>query len=209
MERMIPNNYINLGYPKHQGIDYATEAVAFLEILNTAKKENDVQKYIKNNQRWFIPGSILKNYDFGHHEAFLLSEPALGAEYRADYLVLGKNSIGYQIILVEFEDVNVDYVLTTTNSESMSVRKGLTQIQDWKRWMDDNRTYFLRSTGLDSISGNIPTWGIHYCLVVGRRERMNDVANKLRGQRIRETPGLKIITYDRIVDNISALGNGY
>ena len=209
MNYEIPSNFINLGYPRHQNIDFSKEADEFLAILNTATKEGDVQRYIKNNQKWFVPGSILKNYDFGHHEAYLLSEPSLGAEYRADYMLLGRNSIGHHIVLVEFENVNIDYRLSTANTESESVRKGLTQIQDWKRWMDDNRAYFMKSTGLENISGNIPTWGIYYCLVVGRRDRMDDVANKMRGQRIRETPGLSIISYDRLVDNTRALTNGF
>ncbi len=72
-------------------------------------------KDIKNNQKWFVPGSILKNYDLRHHEAYRLSEPSWGAEYRADYMLLGRNSIGYQLVLVEFENVNVDYRLPTAN----------------------------------------------------------------------------------------------
>ena len=100
-------------------------------------------------------------------------------------------------------------ILIITNTESESVRKGLTQIQDWKRWLDDNRIYFLNSLGLSSIIGNIPSWGIHYCLVVGRRNRMTESANKLRGQRIRETPGLNIVSYDRLVDYTRGLVNGY
>ena len=209
MDYVIPDSFINLGYPRHQNIDFDKEADAFLAVLNSAEKENDVQRYIKNNQKWFIPGSLFRNYDFGHHEAYLLSEPALGAEYRADYMLLGRNSIGYQIVLVEFENVNVDYLLSSSNTESESVRKGLTQIQDWKRWMDDNRTYFINSIGLSNVSGNIPSWGIHYCLVVGRRSRMNDTANKMRGQKSRETPGLNIVSYDRLVDNTRALVNGF
>ena len=209
MDYVIPDNFVNLAYLRHQNIDFDKEADIFLSVLNSAKKENDVQRYIKNNRKWFIPGSILKNYDFGNHEAYLVSEPELGSEMRADYMLLGRNSVGYQIVLVEFENINVDYVLSKSNTESESVRKGLTQIQDWKRWMDDNRFYFLQSVGLSSIYGNIPSWGFYYCLVVGRRAQMSDVANKMRGQKMRETPGLSIITFDRLVDNTRALVNGF
>jgi hypothetical protein len=209
MDYKIPDNFMNLGHLRYQKIDFNKEADNFLDVLNSALKENDVQKYIKTNQKWFIPGSLFRNYDFGHHEAYLLSEPALGAEYRADYMLLGRNSIGYQIVLVEFEDVNIDYVLSSSNTEAESVRKGLSQIQDWKRWMDDNRAYFINSVGLSSVSGNIPSWGIYYCLVVGRRSRMNDIANEMRGQKTRETPGLSIVSYDRLVDNTRALINGF
>ena len=92
-----------------------------------------------------------------------LKEPRnnqLGAEYKADYMLLGRNSIGHHIVLVEFENVNVDFRLQNSNMETEAVRKGMTQINDWKRWMDNNRPYFLQSCGLSDIGRNIPTWGL-------------------------------------------------
>ncbi len=209
MHYNIPDSYINLGYPRHQAINFDKEADNFLTVLNSAKKESDVQRYIKSNEKWFIPGSIFCNYDFGHHEAYLVPEQSLGAEYRADYMLLGRNSIGYQIVLIEFEDVNVQYRLLSSNAETESVRKGLAQIRDWKRWIDSNRDYFLKSAGLESVCGNIPSWGIYYCLVVSRREMMDQTANDMRGQLQYEIPGLRIISYDRLVDNIRNLANGF
>ena len=49
----------------------------------------------------------------------------------------------------------------------------------------------------------------YYSLVVGRRSRMDEIANQMRGQKMRETPGLSIVSYDRLVDNIKMLINGY
>lgn len=190
----------------YKGIDFDEEANLLRKQLNSAKKENDIHKYIKDNEKWFIPASIFEDYDFGHHEAFIGIEQPLGAEYRADYMLIGKNSIGYHIVLVEFEDVNVDFRMKTSNSETEAVRKGMTQIYDWKRWMDNNREYFLKNIGLPNIANKVPSWGIRYCLVVGRRSRMDDVANQIRGQKDSE---MKIISYDRLVDNIEHLSNGF
>ena len=67
----------------------------------------------------------------------------------------------------------------------------------------------MNSCGLSNISRNIPTWGINYCLVVGRRSRMDDISNQMRGQSQYEMPALKIMTYDRLVDNVRMLGNGF
>ena len=209
MDFVVPDQFVDLSCFRNNGIDYNKEADVFLSILDSATRETDVQRYIKNNEKWYIPGSILLSYDFGHHSAYLVPEQQLGAEYRADYMLLGQNSIGFQIVLVEFEDVNVNYRLTTSNTESESVRKGLTQIRDWKRWIDDNRTYFLQSCGLSTISNGIPSWGIHYCLVVSRRTRMDNISNQMRGQMQHETPELRIVTYDRLVDNIRRVTNGF
>ena len=208
MDCIIPDRFINLGNPRFQKIDYAKEAEMFLKVLNSASKESDVQKYIKDNKKWFIPGSLFVNYDFGHHEAYICPEQPLSEKYRVDYMLLGRNSIGYHIVFVEFENVNVEYRNTSDNSETLYVRKGLTQINDWKRWVDNYRGYFLDSIGLREIAGNIPTWGIHYCLVVSRREKMDSLSNEMRGQKESET-GIKIVSYDRLADNTRSLVNGF
>lgn len=209
MDYKAPENFIEFKPGWYRGINFDNEALAFLGALDQAKKENDIQRYIKENKKWFIPASLFADYDFGHHEAYIIPEQTLGAEYRVDYMLLGRNSIGHQIILVEFEDVNVDYKIYSSNIETEPIRKGLAQIKDWKRWLDTNRDYFMKSCGLTDISRNIPTWGIRYCLVASRRNRMNAIANQMRGQSEHETPGLHIATYDRLVDNVKRLSNGF
>lgn len=190
--------------------NFRNEAELFLAELNKAEKETDIQRYIKNNQKWFIPASIFEDFDFGHHEAYLVPEQAIGTEYRADYMLVGRNSIGHHIVLVEFEGVNVDYCKKTSNEETEAVRKGITQLRDWQRWMQFHRDYFMESSELLSkIKTNVPPWGIWYYLVVSRRERMNDISNQLRGEKARETPGVKIVSYDRLVDNVKKLSNGF
>ncbi|MBR5545213.1 MAG: DUF4263 domain-containing protein [Clostridia bacterium] len=204
---LFPNNYL---YKRDlYRLNLEQESEMFLERLNSAKNENEVQNYIKNNEKWFIPASLFKDYNFGHHDAYIFPEIALGEKYRADYMLLGKNSDGYSVVLIEFEDANVDYILKTSNSESLNVRKGLTQIKDWKRWMDDNRDYFLRSINISSYGIKIPTSRIYYCLVVSRRDKMTLEATELRSQEIYNNPNLKIVSYDRLVDNIKDLGMGF
>lgn len=208
MDYTVPKNFYEFQYGWYRNIDLDYEAEQLLNVLDFAQKENDIQRYIKEQEKWFIPASIFEDYDFGHHEAYISVEQPLGAEYRADYMLLGRNSIGHHIVLVEFENVNVDFRLQKLNMETEAVRKGMAQIADWKRWMDNNRHYFLQSCGLSDIDRNIPTWGINYCLVVGRRKRMDDTSNHMRGQ-IQYERGIHIITYDRLVDNILKLGNGF
>lgn len=100
----------------------------------------------------------------------------------------------------------MDYRLKTSNAETDKVRKGLNQIRDWKRWIEQNRGYFLNSEGIKDISNNVPPWGFRYCLVVSRRDRMDELSNQLRGEM--QDIGVKIISYDRIVDYVGLLHNG-
>lgn len=204
----LPMNFKVLSLEYCRQTDFHIEAQLLNDELDKATKENDIQTYIKRNEKWFIPLSILKNYDFGHHFACVVPEYSLGSEYRVDYLLVGKNSMGYQFVLVEFEDVNVEYKNKTSNSETEKVRRGLTQIRDWKRWIDKNKDYFENSEGISEFGRSIPSWSFNYCLVVGRRGKMDDMANKLRGEMQNDFPSLKIISYDRLVDNVSLMHNG-
>ena len=200
----FPNNYLHFRKYKEE-VDFGVEAEKFAEILSSSVNEQQFQKYIKENRKWFIPGSIFLDYNFGHHDAYLFPEQKLGTDYIADYMLIGKNSDGYSIVLVEFENANTEFILKTENMEAESVRKGLTQIRDWKRWLDSNREFFLRNIGLINQGIDIPTYRIYYYLVVSRREYMNDRATELRSQLMYEMQNLKIVSFDRLVDNVCKL----
>lgn len=107
-------------------------------------------------------------------------------------------------------DTIVKYVFVDeVIEESKPVRKGLTQIRDWQCWIDNNKEYFFRSCGRGEIAKCIPSWGIWYCLVVSRRAYMDDCANSIRRLIMNNYRGLKIISYDRLVDNVKRLVNGF
>ena len=82
MDYVIPSNFYEFGLGWYQGIDFRNEANLLLDVINQSKKENDIQNYIKEKKKWFIPASIFKNYDFGHHEAYIVPEQELGEKYR-------------------------------------------------------------------------------------------------------------------------------
>lgn len=204
---IFPNNHLYHLEPRR--LELEKESIEFKNIVYSAKNENEIQSYIKSNKKWFIPASLYKEYNFAHHGAYLFPELSFGAEYISDYCLLGSSSDGFSIVLVEFEKASVPFMIKTQNSENESVRKGITQIRDWKRWLDDNREYFIRSMGLGEKGIKIPTSRIYYCLVVSRRDLMDQRAADLRSQLICEMQNFKIVSYDRLVDNILAISNGY
>lgn len=63
MDLIVPDNFISLKHLHRQNIDFAQEANELHSILDSATKENDVQRYIKGNQKWFTLGSIFKGYN--------------------------------------------------------------------------------------------------------------------------------------------------
>ncbi len=201
---LFPNNYLHFGKYKEE-VDFEKEAQLFDNVLSNSTNEQQFQKYIKDNRKWFIPGTIFLDYNFGHHDAYLFPEQKLGTDYIADYMLIGKNSDGYSIVLVEFESANTEFILKTENTESVSVRKGLTQIRDWKRWIDSNREFFIRNIGLLNHGIDVPTFRIYYYLVVSRREYMDKRATELRSQLMYEMQNLKIVSFDRLVENVCKL----
>lgn len=203
----FPNNCLYFSDP--QQLNLEQESRAFTDVIYSAKTENQIQAYIKSNRKWFIPGSIFKDYNFGHHDAYLFPELPLGAEYVVDYALLGKNSDGFSMVLIEFENADTPFLLKSANTESDSVRKGITQIRDWKRWIENNRDYFFQSIGLRDKNINIPLSRFHYCLVASRRDYMTDKATDLRSQLCYEMMNTKIISFDRLADNICKLDRGY
>lgn len=204
---LYPNNYLRLAKFQEE-VFFEDEADEFERVLDDAKNEQEFQRYIKSNRKWFIPGSVFLEYNFGHHDSYLFPEQKLGTDYVVDYMLLGKNSDGFSIVFVEFEEANADFILKTSNSESEAVRKGLTQIKDWKRWMDANREFFMRNTGMYKLGIDVPTYRMHYCLVVSRRELISDRAKELRSQLMFEMQNVNIVSYDRLLDNMRRL-DGY
>lgn len=200
---LYPNNYLHL--LEYKKLNLNEEADKYHDVIYSAKNEQEIQQYIKLNHKWFIPGSIFLDYNFGHHDAYLFPEQKLGNEYVADYMLLGKSSDGYSIVLVEFEKANTSYCLSSENMESESVRKGLTQIKDWQRWMSKNQDYFLRNIGLTQKGIDIPIYRIYYYLVVSRRDYMDDLAHDIRSQTMYDMHNVKIVTFDRLEDNIRKL----
>lgn len=70
---LFPNNFLHLIEYKTV-YDFEEEAEKFKDVIYNSKNELEIQQYIKLNRKWFIPGSVLVDYNFGHHDAYLFPE---------------------------------------------------------------------------------------------------------------------------------------
>lgn len=89
------------------------------------------------------------------------------------------------------------------------MKEGLAQIKDWQRWMLKNQEYFMRNIGLTQKGIDIPIFRIFYYLVVSRRDYMNDIAHDMRSQTMYDMRNLKIVTFDRLEENVRKLANNH
>ena len=68
-----------------------------------------------------------------------------------------------------------------------------------------NLEYFLRDIGLLQKGIDIPIYRIFYYLVVSRRDLMNERALDIRSQTMFDMNNVKIVTFDRLEDNVRKL----
>lgn len=204
---LFPNNHIELLDWKMSGkMKELTEEFAYI-VHNKSSNERDILNFINHKPAHYIIGSLLSYKDFGHHNTYIFPEFSIGnGTYYADYLIVGKNSGGYEFVFVELEAPNKS---TTIKSgyEGFATRSGLNQISDWK---------FLIEADFRSITKEFEKFCIdveklplefrqydstrmHYMVIAGLRDDYNAVTYRIRRQKIKEQ-GIEMYHYDNLVD---------
>lgn len=102
---LFPNNYLDVAELRDvERLEHANEE--FLSLLdNTECTERSILNFIREKEYYHIIGSIIwgLSINIGNHGAYLFPEFQLGSSYKADYLLLGKSSGGFEFIFVELE----------------------------------------------------------------------------------------------------------
>lgn len=206
---LFPNNHIYLNDMKSKrdlhSINEAFSSLAHAPDTN----EQDILRFINHEpQAYHIIGSIFRagGFHVGHHDAYLFPEFRLGEDYRADYLLIGKSSGGFEFIFIEFEKSNGRVTLKDGHLGQV-IRGGENQIEDWKFWIDTNfsklKTFFDSEkqfgATLPSEFYNYDSTRMHYVVVGGTREDYNETTYTIRRRKERET-GIVMLHYDNLFD---------
>ena len=207
---LFPNNYMDVNLLKDEG-SLNNQCELFERLINNKEcKELDVKRFIQNNRFYHIPASIFNLYNFGHHEAALFKEFQLGNNYRADYLLAGRASGGWEFVYVEFESPYGDVVLNDGNLGQV-IRKGLNQIDDWKSFLELNYSTvcseFEKNTNkpLPREFVKYDSTRMHYVVVAGRRDDFSSDNIRTQQRRIEQQRHIKIIHYDNLLDEARRL----
>ena len=97
----FPNNYIHSGYDT-SNLTLDKGLIDFRDLLERDDvDERAVLNFINTNEYYFILDSIFYKYNFGHHDAYLFKEFELPPNYIVDYLLVGKNSSGYEFVFID------------------------------------------------------------------------------------------------------------
>lgn len=212
-ESLFPNNYLDI--MDLQKVDELNKLIEqFSKLLeNNHSNERDILSFINENKAYPIIASLLKEYSFGHHDAFIFPEFQLGNSYRVDYLLIGRNSGGHEFIFVELEHPNKKIFLKD-GTLGEAFRKGLNQIDDWKRWLEIHFSSLHETfTKYRNPKLSLPEEFLitdrtryHYVVVAGRRndfEKNHHITYRLRREAAEKK--IQLLHYDNLYDKAKSI----
>lgn len=172
------------------------EEVEQLErVVDEAADEKPVQAFLQEHPH--ILTTLMRGPD-----RFSIPLVRLGRDLVADFFLADVDSAGIRWVLVELETPNSDMILRRSNQLDRFARKGLSQIKDWREWLQDNldqarRSIHQHGLGLPDIRPQAE--GL---LLVGRRHRLGTGASGVRRQES-EAARVAIHTYDWLLEQLS------
>ncbi|RFB42590.1 Shedu anti-phage system protein SduA domain-containing protein [Bacillus sp. dmp10] len=214
----FPNNYMDYSELKEEAERFTRLTEKYKKAIDDpTSKEYKIKSFIKNNEAYFIIASLLKYYDFGHHDVYLFPEFFLGTSFKADYLIAGRNSAGFHFVFVEMENP-YDNITLKDGKLGETFRKGINQVNDWKRYLSTSyssleetfRKYKNPDLPLPDEFLKYESGRIHYVVVAGRREDFDKNTYWERGD-YKDNRKITLLHHDNLYDKAKATigGNTY
>lgn len=207
-KQLFPNNYLNTDNLNDK-IKLKSIIGEFKSLLDKNTTEREILNFINSNRAYYIIASVFVgfHYTFGHHNAFAFKEFELPPNYKVDYLLVGKNSGGYEFIFIELE--NSFGKITNSDGEfGNTIRKGIKQVSDWDSWLEGN--YPALKLVYDRYKGSLEELPrefyeldksrIHYVVVAGRRKDFNKKTYHLK-RKLLKSNNILLLHYDNLLDS--------
>ncbi len=209
---LFPNNYIdNTDLVDNEAFLFMICGNFYNLIKDTNTTELKIKRFIQDNKYYHIPASLLNNYYFGHHGAYVFKEFKIGTSYVADYVLVGDSSDGHQFVFVECENPYKN-ITNQDGSFGETIRKGINQINDWDAYIMSNfsaiTSEFKKYTSkqLPDEFYSYDNTRINYMVIAGRRSDFNDKTRILR-RKLEKENSIKLMHYDNWCDiSVSAIG---
>lgn len=211
-DSLFPNNHVEVFDFQNAGnMEMLNEEFCGL-IHDPNTNERDILRFINHKPAYHIIAGVFKCFPrFGHHDAYIFPEFALG-EYFADYLLVGKGSGGYEFIFVELEHPNGRTTLKSGH-EGEACRKGNNQIKDWKFEIESHFATSFASIIKYSNKLELPrefseydSSRFHYVVVAGLREDYNETTYRDRRNKD-QYDTVMLLHYDNLYDKACELEN--
>lgn len=205
----FPNNYLDHGELSDKA--YLSKILKEYQLLlNVGTSERGILNFINTKQYYCLIGSITHlGYDFGHHDgSYLFKEFELTSTFVADYLLIGKNSGGYNFVFIELENPS-GHITIKDGGLGATFRKGISQVMDWDQWIEANfsslklilQKYKKANALLPDEFTILDKTRIHYAVIAGRRTDFNEKTYRLKRQYLK-TNNITILHYDNLIDSL-------
>lgn len=179
--------------------DTEDDARLLEEVLDKAEDERPIQGFL--TQHPSLLATVLQGV-----LRYVIPLPRLGAEYIPDFALAHVDSIGIHWTAVELESPTKRALLENGRLADRA-RQGMSQIEDWREWLQHNLNYARRPAHEEGLGlpGIRPT--VSGLVLVGRRDSLTSSKEGTRHRRLEE--GRVVIhTYDWLVDINSRLKTG-
>lgn len=164
--------------------------------IDAAADEKPVQQFLAAHP-WLL--TVL----LSHEPWYCMPKPRLGGTYEPDFLLADLDSTGMRWLLVELESPRATLALKSSNDFAKEARKGLSQINEWREWLQDNLAMARSLPGPTShgvgLAGIVPS--PDGLLLVGRRASVTARDQMLRRRRWAESR-IQVHTYDWLVEKL-------
>jgi Shedu protein SduA, C-terminal len=133
----------------------AVDVETLRQALEAANDERPLQRHLANK-----PLRLVQHLRGGGGR-WVLSQKRLGSEYVTDFVIGERSSGGFEWYFVELQSPRARLFVPSTGRLSPQLDEGIRQIQEWRRWLDDNRDYARRprsrnGLGLVDVSSRDP-----------------------------------------------------
>lgn len=208
---LFPNNHIELIDWKNSGkIPQLNNE--FLSLIHDGETtEQNILNFINKRPAHYIVATILGSYNLTYHtkKIYVFPEFSIGdGKYRADYLLIGNNSGGYEFVFVELESPSKSTL--KDGEDSIVERKGEKQLRDWESELEANFSSFteeLKKHTDKELPNEMLVYDstrFHYAVVAGLRKDYNDITYKNR-RRKNKKENIKQFHYDNLYDRAKDL----
>jgi hypothetical protein len=169
----------------------------FRRVVEGAKNERPIQSFLSLHPK--LIAAVLD----GHHGHWVLPQKRFGSEHVPDFLIGDSSSIGIRWLAVELESPRAK-MFTKAGDPSASLNHAIRQIQDWRSWIGDNRSYAQRKMsrgglGLFGIRARLPAM-----IFLGRESSLSEANANLRAQMC-EDLNVRIHSYEWLIRNAALI----
>lgn len=215
VDSFFPNNFLNDCnlFSKENKKRILNSYYCYKKLLDdSSTKETDLTfNFLYKEENRLLLMGIIDRFGEAHHALCRYAFPEFlkgKADFVPDVLLIGHDSNGYHLFFVEFESPYGTIVSNKGKNFGETIRKGINQITDWKRWIPQH--YNQISEELDKHAyewkqkpkelGVYREPFIHYVVVAGRRKDYETSEIKQLIEETKKNDNIHVMNYDSFAE---------